>query len=89
MSFSRTEFERVLKKLSVLPDGDRQRRGGFVIDTAGRLMFPPVYINRSQEFLSAEVEERIRISLLICREDFQRLKACTMSREEYLATRER
>lgn len=85
--YKRKEGLRVMDKLHVQRTPPDHHIKGFVVNDNGDKLYPPIYLNKSMKDIPPRIAEKLRKSLFLEHDQFDRLMSCTMSRSEYLDTR--
>ncbi len=87
-TYKSRQADRVFSKLSVQEGTSDHHRRGFLVDaTTGARLFPPVYFNKGNGDMHPKIARKLRTSLRLVDDEFERLMSCVMTKDEYFSIR--
>jgi hypothetical protein len=87
-TYKARQAEKVFTKLAIQEGSSNHHRRGFLVDdTTGVKLYPPIYFNKGRGDIYPKIAQKLRISLGLDTDEFDRLMCCTMPKDEYFALR--
>lgn len=86
-TYKNAQMERVFEKLQIEERRSHHHRSGFIINNAGRKLYPPIRFSKGKKDILSKVADKIRKSLYLDAVEFDTLLKCQLSRNDYLEIR--